>query len=96
VSLDEQLSMAASPRIQSTQHVWRAQSCVCVRQPRAQQAVQPHHGGSETLRMGRACRRNRRVEVSLLRLMDPGAGAPLLSRGALAAGPGELRRHRAA
>ena len=36
------------------------------------------------------------MEVSLLRLMDPCAGAPVLGRGSLAAGPGELRRHRAA
>jgi hypothetical protein len=36
------------------------------------------------------------VDVRLLRLTDPCAGAPVRGRGGLAAGPGDLRRHRAA
>jgi hypothetical protein len=36
------------------------------------------------------------VEVRLLHLTDPCAGAPVLGRGCLTAGPGDLRRHRAA
>ena len=45
---------------------------------------------------GRAWRRNGGVDVRLLRLTDPCAGVPVRGRGGLAAGPGNLRRHRAA
>src|SRR2546430_14109685 len=45
---------------------------------------------------GRAWRLNGGVDVRLLRLTDPCAGAPVRGRGGLAAGPGDLRRHRAA
>jgi hypothetical protein len=45
---------------------------------------------------GSAWRLTGGVDGSLLRLTDPCAGAPMRGRGGLAAGPGELRRHRAA
>jgi hypothetical protein len=45
---------------------------------------------------GSAWRLNGGVDVRLLRLTDPCAGAPVRGRGGLAAGPGDLRRHRAA
>ena len=52
--------------------------------------------GADTLLLGRACRRHVGVEVRLLRLTAPCAGAPVLGRDGLAAGPGDLRRHSAA
>ena len=52
--------------------------------------------GFDTLLMSRAWRRNGEVEMRLLRLTDPSPRAPVLGRGRLTAGPGDLRRHRAA
>jgi hypothetical protein len=58
--------------------------------------VQRWGSNTNTLLLGRVGRLKVGVEVRLLRLTDPCAGAPGLGWDGLAAGPGDLRRHRAA
>ena len=81
------------------------QACLGEQRPRAHRAADArrtaHTGAWAALGVcspahGQSWRCHGAVEIRLLRLTSPCTRAPGLSQGSLAAGPGDLRRHRAA